>query len=591
VTLDSWLVARLARELHERLHGARVDVIAAAADGVRLRCYREGRRSTLCVRLDPRAPIAALLDADAAGAALDDERNTAHWLGSAAPLLRGCIVESVHAVPNDRIMAVDFASRSAFGVPSRHRLIVELIGPTPNAMLLRPVLGGAWQIIAAAKQRRSTSGGRDIVAGEQYVPPPPRVSTLDVTRFAAIADASTPAEARSLSEALIALDPLCTPVLAREVIFRAESSGDGALAQRLLASWLGLRQELEAAALAAGSVFSWRKADAVSACHIVRLTWPRARAEEHGRLNEICVAELELAASRSIAGESGPLRTRLVTMIERGNAEAARLETARRAAEEADEFRTAGESIYAHLAEIAPRASTFVTQDGRSIALDATLTATENAAAYFKRYRKARSGLARMVARLEQLRSSRTYWEQLLFALDRATSSSAGEFDAVRDEIREAIGKSEPRAPKAPASSRRRPLVVEISGGAVAHVGRSPKENERITFSVAGPDDYWFHARGVPGAHVVLKVEAGGAPSPQQIAEAAALAAGHSRASSAAKVDVDYTQRKHVRRAAAGKPGLVRYRRAQTILVAPDAAPRAQASPEARSTNIASPNE
>ena len=118
---------------------------------------------------------------------------------------------------------------------------------------------------------------------------------------------------------------------------------------------------------------------------------------------------------------------------------------------------------------------------------------------------------------------------------------------------------------------------ITLSGDVVALVGRSPKENERLTFSVAGPNDYWFHARGIPGAHVIVKTN-GAEISVRQIEEAAALAAGHSRGADSVHVEVDYTQRKHVRRHSSGRAGLVWYTDFQTVRVRP-------------STNIASPNE
>jgi predicted ribosome quality control (RQC) complex YloA/Tae2 family protein len=118
--------------------------------------------------------------------------------------------------------------------------------------------------------------------------------------------------------------------------------------------------------------------------------------------------------------------------------------------------------------------------------------------------------------------------------------------------------------------ARRVATTLELPGGAIAHVGRSPKDNERVTFNAARPDDYWFHARGIPGAHVVLKLaHAGEAPTDEQIEMAAALAAGASRASNAAKVEVDYTQRKHVRRQGKGATGLVWYTDFKTVLVTP----------------------
>ena len=91
-----------------------------------------------------------------------------------------------------------------------------------------------------------------------------------------------------------------------------------------------------------------------------------------------------------------------------------------------------------------------------------------------------------------------------------------------------------------------------------------------MTFSAGKPDDLWFHARGIPGAHVILKLSnAREQPSAEQVMAAAALAAGQSRAADAAKVEVDYTRRKHVRKQGGGRTGLVWYTDFKTVIVAP----------------------
>src|SRR5439155_15232524 len=108
------------------------------------------------------------------------------------------------------------------------------------------------------------------------------------------------------------------------------------------------------------------------------------------------------------------------------------------------------------------------------------------------------------------------------------------------------------------------PLRSQTSSGAPLLVGRTARQNDTATFRLASPDDLWFHARGVPGAHVILRT--GGQPvTPQDIEEAAAIAAGYSSARRDAQVDVVYTERRYVRRVPNAPPGSVTYRNEQTI--------------------------
>jgi predicted ribosome quality control (RQC) complex YloA/Tae2 family protein len=154
-----------------------------------------------------------------------------------------------------------------------------------------------------------------------------------------------------------------------------------------------------------------------------------------------------------------------------------------------------------------------------------------------------------------------------MWELERAENLPSAERQILDAELAAAIGvKTQRRLARRLKSQDRK---VELSGAAMAYVGRSPKDNERLTFSVAGPNDYWFHARGIPGAHVIVKTN-GSAMTDRQIEEAAALAAGQSRAADSGSVEVDYTQRKHVRRQSGGRPGLVWYTDFATVRVSPN---------------------
>jgi predicted ribosome quality control (RQC) complex YloA/Tae2 family protein len=99
-------------------------------------------------------------------------------------------------------------------------------------------------------------------------------------------------------------------------------------------------------------------------------------------------------------------------------------------------------------------------------------------------------------------------------------------------------------------------------------VGRSARQNDAVTFDLAAPQDLWFHARQIPGAHVILRV-AGRSPTREALLQAATLAATYSQARGATTVPVDYTLVRNVRRIKGGKPGLVHYSGETTLQVHP----------------------
>jgi predicted ribosome quality control (RQC) complex YloA/Tae2 family protein len=100
--------------------------------------------------------------------------------------------------------------------------------------------------------------------------------------------------------------------------------------------------------------------------------------------------------------------------------------------------------------------------------------------------------------------------------------------------------------------------------------GKGAKENHRLTFKLAAPHDFWLHAAGVTGAHVVLRNDTRERRPPAvALAEAAAVAAFHSEASSERQADVQWTQRKNVRKPRGASPGTVTVKRFETIRVRP----------------------
>lgn len=563
MTLDSWLVARQSKELDALLRGARIQAVSASAGEFAIFCYRRGEALALHAVVDSNAPLVAAYEHGGS----QKENSAVGWAGAVAALLKGCIIDAVHVVLNDRVLYVDVSSRSAFGVPSRSRIVFELQPRKANALVLRHGLGDEWIIVAAAKQFEGAGDSRNVITGAQYEPPPAREARLDRVRFLLAADDVDDADSDRLRKLLGDFDPACTPPLAREVVFRsAQDEQATSRGRRLLAAWAALAGELEAAAAQLGDVFVYRKGDDISLFHIVRLGWPGVEPTTAASVNELCASALQNRPQARQGPAILALRKKLATMLERGKEEAASLEQARAAASAADALRHAGEAIYSNLAEIGHAAVEYTTGEGMRVVLDPLMSAKENAAAYFRRYKKARSGLPRIETRLREVTLNREYWEQLSWELERAQELPLVEREIVAAEVADALGirSRRKKAPRARSEERK----VALSGGALAYVGRSPKENERLTFSVAGPDDFWFHARGIPGAHVIVKT--GGAEiSPQQIEEAAALAARSSRASNSTGVEVDFTRRKHVRRHASRRPGLVWYTDFSTIRVTP----------------------
>jgi predicted ribosome quality control (RQC) complex YloA/Tae2 family protein len=182
-------------------------------------------------------------------------------------------------------------------------------------------------------------------------------------------------------------------------------------------------------------------------------------------------------------------------------------------------------------------------------------------------------------ALLDTARQDLDYLEQL--AVHAALANDPQSLAAVREELRELSTTPEDAARRAKKLQQRdkrgraakgkpvvSPLRMRAVDGTEILIGRSAKQNDAVTFSMAGPQDIWMHARQIPGAHIILR-SGGKTPSQEALLEAATLAATYSQARAATTVPVDYTPVRNVRRIKGGKPGLVHYSGETTLVARP----------------------
>jgi predicted ribosome quality control (RQC) complex YloA/Tae2 family protein len=205
--------------------------------------------------------------------------------------------------------------------------------------------------------------------------------------------------------------------------------------------------------------------------------------------------------------------------------------------------------------------------------IDPSLSLADNAARLFTRWKKGKRSIAAVTTRREAVRSRLVAWRAL-----ELRASEAGSIEDLRILLEEMerlglvhAGKPARRAPTAaPPEPPTRVRRHTTADGFVVLVGRSGPENDTLTFKVASPWDFWMHAAGTPGAHVVIRNPQRLKTLPERtLAAAAAIAAWYSGAKGEGKVEVHYTQRKHVHKRRGMPAGQVLVRRFRTIQVAP----------------------
>lgn len=200
------------------------------------------------------------------------------------------------------------------------------------------------------------------------------------------------------------------------------------------------------------------------------------------------------------------------------------------------------------------------------IPLDPQLTAQENSQKYFGKYSKLKRTHEAMTEMLTETRREIDHLESISAALDIAVREE--DLVPIKEELMEFgfIRKRGTVGKKPKITSR--PYHYLSSDGFHIYVGKNNYQNEEVTFKIAGGGDWWFHAKGIPGSHVVVKTE--GKELPDRVfEEAGAIAAWYSKGRENEKVEIDYIQRKHVKKAAGGAPGFVIYHTNYSLMATP----------------------
>ena len=461
-------------------------------------------------------------------------------------------------------------------------LVIEIMGRHSNLILV----DDDGLIMESAKHvSPQMSRVRPIRPRAPYVPPPlvdrpdPRRLTANGTRELLGKTQPSALIAKSLVNGLRGV----SPVMAREVAFNA--TGDAAATRESLsdahiaAVAREMRGILEPLITADWSPAIYRREGVPVAFAPIPMRHLAAGSDEElidsiSQAADLAAAVEDGSGPVSHAQRRGRLMTAVQRAMDRNEARLASLEAEEAKAVEADHLRTAGELIYAYLWMIEPGQQELKV-DGVTIRLDSALSAKENAQDYFERYRKARSGAGRLPELEEQARHEGAYLQQLATQIEQAATFNdieqlASEWEAHGGTFVSEHGRKSGNKQKQKQSRRPRP-VAEIHGNAI-FVGRSGRDNDAVTFDIAGADDTWLHARGVPGSHVIVRwqhQEAGAEEDPETIRAAAALAAHYSSARGSASVEVDVTRRRFVRKIKGTGPGMVTYRNERTISVRP----------------------
>ena len=208
----------------------------------------------------------------------------------------------------------------------------------------------------------------------------------------------------------------------------------------------------------------------------------------------------------------------------------------------------------------------YYTNEMITIPLDPQKTPAENAKKYFEKYNKQKRTFEALTKLIEETKDEITYLESISTALDIARTED--DLTEIKEELIEA-GYVRRKFTKKKVKITNKPLHFLSSDGFHMYVGKNNLQNEELTFHFANGNDWWFHAKGAPGSHVIVRTNGEELPD-RTFEEAGRLAAHFSKNVGAEKVEIDYIEKKHVKKPNGSKPGFVVYYTNYSLMIDSD---------------------
>ncbi len=562
--LDVFTLSALVDEFMDVLVGSRIqDVLDVDDTGIGFEVYGDRKRRYLYLSADTQTPRILLLDEKLRRGLVKPTQ-----LGLLfRRYVEGGLIEHVSQPTWERIIHFDVT-----GPEGAVTIIVEPMERRSNLLLIQKgIILDCMRRVGPDENRYRLS-----LPAHEYKLPPPQVGKIDptlvspeeiLTFFVQNDDPKRKAQ-QVLASRLLGISPL----LAKEIVYRA--SGDAnqkasdADSARIYDALRALLEPLSKRHWQPGIVENENGVTAYSVYPIESLSTWRPTDSLTEALTAYYGAPVGEEAYRAA---KVPVHEAIVEAQAKLSARLAALERSMTDEQERDVLRQSGELILAYqfaleAGQTELKAQYDVDKPDLVIKIDPKLSPLDNAQAYFGRYDKAKKALDDVPRLIKETRNELGYMMQL--AMDLEFASSWPEIDEVRQILQAGGHWRGASAKKIAGSGQSAPLKVVTKDGFVIWVGRNSRQNENVTFGKGGGQDLWLHARGVPGAHIVVKSDGRNIPEPV-IDYAASIAAYYSGRRSDGKVEVDVTRCLYVKKIKGAAQGMVTYKNEETMNVTP----------------------
>ncbi|GHU41559.1 fibronectin-binding protein A [Clostridia bacterium] len=566
MAFDGIVVSALVKELKEHLEGGRINKIAQPEKDELLFTVKQAAQERLLICAGASLPLVYLTQ---------ENKLSPLTAPNFCMLLRkhigGGRIISVTQPGLERIIRFEISHLNDLGDLCRKFLIVELMGKHSNVIFC----DDTDKIIDSMKHiSNQVSSVREVLPGRQYFIPdtmqkkdPLAISEQEFNQV--LKDSPLP-----LSKALYSSFTGISPVIAKELCYRAfeaqpqhldleENQPANEVSQEalsLLYTQLSfLMQEVKAGQFS--PVIIHRKREPVEFSAVFLHQYGDLTVDSHDSISEVLQEYYaEKSVYTRIRQKSFDLRRIVQTALERNRKKYDLQLRQMKDTEKRDKYKVYGELIhtYGHGVEEGSEsfsALNYYTNETIRIPLESRLTPMENAKKYFERYNKMKRTYEALSELTKTVHDEITHLESIAAALDIALSEE--DLVQIKAELT-AYGYIKSKGHGKKEKIKSKPFHYISTDGFHMYVGKNNFQNDELTFSFANGEDWWFHAKGIPGSHVIVKTA--GKELPDGVfEEAGRLAAYYSKGRGSDKVEIDYVLRKEIKKPKASPPGFVVY--------------------------------
>lgn len=459
--------------------------------------------------------------------------------------LQGALIESIEQVENDRIVEMTVSNKNEIGDHIQATLIIEIMGKHSNILLVDK---SSHKILEVIKHVGfSQNSYRTLLPGSTYIAPP---STESLNPFT-IKD-------EKLFE-ILQTQELTAKNL--QSLFQGLGRDTANELERILVS-----EKLSAFR----NFFNQETKPCLTETSFSPVPFANQVGEPFANLSDLLDTYYKDKAERDrVKQQASELIRRVENELQKNRHKLKKQEKELLATDNAEEFRQKGELLTTFLHQVPNDQDqvildNYYTNQPIMIALDKALTPNQNAQRYFKRYQKLKEAVKYLTDLIEETKATILYLESVETVLNQAGLEEIAE---IREEL---IQTGFIRRRQREKIQKRKKLEQYLASDdkTIIYVGRNNLQNEELTFKMARKEELWFHAKDIPGSHVVISGNLD--PSDAVKTDAAELAAYFSQGRLSNLVQVDMIEVKKLNKPTGGKPGFVTYTGQKTLRVTPD---------------------